>query len=48
MQPLPRNFLTRLAHEYDLSPEQEEAFVAQFSSQENSNAFLVDFYGRCR
>ncbi|NER98817.1 MAG: hypothetical protein F6J86_34170, partial [Symploca sp. SIO1B1] len=35
MQPLPRDFLIRLAHEYDLSPEQEEAFVARFSSQEN-------------
>ncbi|NEQ71317.1 MAG: NACHT domain-containing NTPase [Symploca sp. SIO2D2] len=35
MQPLPRNFLTKLAREYDLSPEQEDAFVARFSSKEN-------------
>jgi len=35
MQLLPPNFLTQLAREYDLSPEQEEAFVAKFSSKEN-------------
>ena len=31
MQPLPRNFLTQIAREYDLSLEQEEAFVERFS-----------------
>ncbi len=35
MEPLDRDFLTQLAREYDLSPEQEEAFVARFSSKEN-------------
>ncbi|NER94874.1 MAG: NACHT domain-containing NTPase [Symploca sp. SIO1B1] len=35
MQPLPLSFLTKLAREYDLSPEQEDAFVARFSSKEN-------------
>jgi len=32
MQPLPRDFLTQIARKYDLSPEQEEAFVELFSS----------------
>ncbi|NEQ69592.1 MAG: NACHT domain-containing NTPase [Symploca sp. SIO2D2] len=36
MQLLPRDFLTQLAREYDLSPEQEEAFVTRFSSKENN------------
>ncbi|NEQ69657.1 MAG: NACHT domain-containing NTPase [Symploca sp. SIO2D2] len=35
MQLLPRDFLTKLAREYDLSPEQEEAFVTRFSSKKN-------------
>jgi len=35
MQLLPSDFLIQLAREYDLSLEQEEAFVAKFSSKEN-------------
>ncbi|NET55216.1 MAG: NACHT domain-containing NTPase [Symploca sp. SIO2E6] len=35
MQLLPRDFLAQLAREYDLSPEQEEAFVVRFSSRKN-------------
>ncbi|MEA5554423.1 NACHT domain-containing NTPase [Anabaena cylindrica UHCC 0172] len=31
MQLLPREFLTKIARKYDLSPEQEEAFVERFS-----------------
>jgi predicted NACHT family NTPase len=31
MQPLPRNFLTQIARKYELSPEQEEAFVERFN-----------------
>jgi len=44
MQPLPRNFLTKLAREYDLSPEQEEAFVARFSSKENDVSIAESLY----
>jgi len=36
MQLLPPDFLTQLARKYDLSPEQEEAFVTRFSSKENN------------
>ena len=32
MQPLPRDFLTQIAREYDLSEEQTEVFVEIFSS----------------
>jgi hypothetical protein len=32
MQPLPRDFLTEMAHRYQLSPEQEEAFVERYST----------------
>ncbi|MEQ8541958.1 MAG: NACHT domain-containing NTPase [Coleofasciculus sp. D1-CHI-01] len=35
MQLLPQDFLTKIARDYDLSPEQEEAFVARFSRQGN-------------
>ncbi|NER92338.1 MAG: NACHT domain-containing NTPase [Symploca sp. SIO1B1] len=35
MQLLPPDFLTQLARKYDLSPEQEEAFVKRFSSKKN-------------
>ena len=35
MQLLPRDFLTQLARKYQLSPEQEEAFVERFSSNES-------------
>ncbi|NEP60900.1 MAG: NACHT domain-containing NTPase [Symploca sp. SIO2G7] len=44
MQPLPRNFLTKLAREYDLSPEQEEAFVARFSSKVNELSVAESVY----
>ena len=37
MQLLPREFLAELAQKYDLSPEQEEAFVARFSSKESDS-----------
>ncbi|WP_293351716.1 MULTISPECIES: NACHT domain-containing NTPase [unclassified Microcoleus] len=36
MQSLPREFLAKLAKKYDLSPEQEEAFVARFSGKESN------------
>lgn len=36
MQSLPREFLAKLAKNYDLSQEQEEAFVARFSSNESN------------
>src|SRR4028118_1929267 len=32
MQPLPREFLTEMAHKYQLSPEQKEAFVERYST----------------
>ncbi|MCT7959991.1 NACHT domain-containing protein [Laspinema sp. D1] len=35
MQPLPRDFLTQLAQEYNLTEEQQEAFVERFSSNKN-------------
>ncbi|MFW5666465.1 MAG: helix-turn-helix transcriptional regulator [Coleofasciculus sp.] len=38
MQPLPHDFLTKIARDYDLSPEQEKAFVARFSRQGNVDA----------
>ncbi|WP_035140316.1 NACHT domain-containing protein [Fischerella sp. PCC 9605] len=38
MQPLPCEFLTQMARKYQLSPEQEEAFVERFSSKESEQA----------
>ncbi len=35
MQPLPRDFLTKVAQEYNLTEEQQEAFVERFSSNKN-------------
>ncbi|MCT7964974.1 putative DNA binding domain-containing protein [Laspinema sp. D1] len=35
MQPLPRDFLTQLAQNYNLTEEQQEAFVERFSSNKN-------------
>ncbi|MCT7979320.1 NACHT domain-containing protein [Laspinema olomoucense] len=35
MQPLPRDFLTQLAQEYNLAPKEQEAFVECFSSNKN-------------
>lgn len=35
MQPLPRDFLTQLAQEYNLTAEQQQAFVERFSSNKN-------------
>lgn len=40
MQPLPRDFLTQIARNYQLSPEQEEAFLERFSSK-NDNELEV-------
>ncbi|NER99196.1 MAG: NACHT domain-containing NTPase [Symploca sp. SIO1B1] len=42
MQLLPSDFLIKLAREYDLSPEQEEAFVVRFSMKENDLS-VADF-----
>ncbi len=35
MQPLPRDFLTQLAQDYNLTEEQQQAFVERFSSNKN-------------
>ncbi|MGL4498478.1 MAG: NACHT domain-containing protein [Planktothrix sp.] len=38
MQPLPRDFLTQLAQDYNLTEEQQVAFVERFSSNKNEQA----------
>ncbi|MEQ8386379.1 MAG: NACHT domain-containing NTPase [Coleofasciculus sp. A1-SPW-01] len=44
MQPLPHDFLTKIARDYELSPEQEEAFVARFSRQGNVDAIAESLH----
>ncbi|MFP5272174.1 helix-turn-helix transcriptional regulator [Coleofasciculus sp.] len=44
MQPLPQDFLTKIARDYDLSPEQEEAFVARFSRQGDVDAIAESLH----
>lgn len=44
MQPLPQDFLTKIARDYDLSLEQEEAFVARFSRQGNESDLAESIY----
>ncbi|EDX77097.1 NACHT domain family [Coleofasciculus chthonoplastes PCC 7420] len=44
MQLLPHDFLTQIARDYDLSPEQEEAFVARFSRQGNVDAIAESLH----
>lgn len=44
MQPLPHDFLTKIAHDYDLSPKQEKAFVALFSHQGNESDLAESVY----
>ena len=38
MQPLPPDFLTEIARQYNLSPEQEEAFVERFRVKQKEQA----------
>jgi len=44
MEPLPPDFLNKIARDYDLSPEQEEAFVARFSRQGNESDLAESIY----
>ncbi|MEQ8752807.1 MAG: NACHT domain-containing protein [Coleofasciculus sp. G1-WW12-02] len=44
MQPLPQDFLTKLARLHELSPEQEEAFVARFSRQGDVDAIAESLH----
>ncbi|BAZ28142.1 NACHT domain family protein [Cylindrospermum sp. NIES-4074] len=42
MQRLPRDFLTQMARKYELSPEQEEAFVERFSQNNEDEIELAE------
>jgi len=44
MKLLPQDFLTKIARDYDLSMEQEEAFVARFSRQGNESDLADSIY----
>ncbi len=44
MQLLPQDFLTKIARDYELSPEQKEAFVARFSRQGNVDAIAESLH----
>ena len=44
MQTLPRDFLTQIAHDYDLSPEQEEIFVELFSTRKTDSEIVGIFH----
>jgi predicted NACHT family NTPase len=41
MQPLPRDFLTEMAYRYQLSPEQEQAFVERYSTGDDRDDMEV-------
>src|SRR5437868_895720 len=42
MQPLPRDFLTQLARKYELSPEQEKAFVELYSRKNHEELEVAE------
>lgn len=44
MKLLPRDFLDQIASEYDLSPEQREAFVEKFSTDKNEQQIAEDIH----